>query len=160
MFTLLWGMVVEILFKLSSLLVFPFWVLMLFLPGWRLTERAMRSPWVAAGPAVLYALLVLPHFVEHAPALMRPEQGKIANLLGSPAGATISWAHFLAFDLFVGRWIYLDGRRRSTSAWLMAPIIFLTLLFGPLGFLLHLCLRRAFGRSKSADAEPDPALTC
>ena len=149
----------EILFELSGLLTLPFWVLMLLLPGRRLTERAVRSPWIAAGPAVLYALLVLPHFVEHAPVLMRPELGKIANLLGSPAGATISWAHFLAFDLFVGRWIYLDGRRRSASAWLMAPVLFLTLLFGPLGFLLHLCLRRAFGRSKPADAGLDPTLT-
>lgn len=149
----------EILFKLSSLLVFPFWVLMLFLPGWRRTERVMRSPWVAAGPAVLYALLVLPNLVEHAPVLMRPELGRIAQLLGSNAGATISWAHFLAFDLFVGRWIYLDGRRRGISAWLMSPILFLTLLFGPLGFLLYLCLRGFFGRPEPTNSGDDPALT-
>jgi hypothetical protein len=147
---------VESLFKLSNLLVLPFWVLMLFLPGWRWTVRVMRSPWVAIGPAVLYVLLVLPHIAEHAPTLMRPELGKIAGLLGSRAGATITWAHFLAFDLFVGRWVYMDGRRRGVSAWLLSPVLFLTLLFGPLGYLLHLCLRRIFSRAGSADAEPDP----
>ncbi|MCA1850250.1 MAG: DUF4281 domain-containing protein [Acidobacteria bacterium] len=149
----------EILFELSSLLVFPFWVLMLFLPGWRLTGRVMRSPWVAAGPALLYALLVLPHLVEHAPVLMRPELGKVAALLGSTEGAAISWAHFLSFDLLVGRWIYLDGRRRGVSAWLMAPVLFLTLLFGPLGFLLHLCLNRVFGRPGQTNSVADPKLT-
>ena len=148
----------EILFKLSSLLVFPFWALMLFLPGWRLTGRVMRSPWVAAAPAVLYALLVLPHLAEHAPTLMRPELGKIAALLGSHAGATISWTHFLAFDLFVGRWIYLDGRHRGVSAWLTAPVLFLTLLFGPLGFLLHLCLRKVFRRAVATVPGPNSTL--
>jgi hypothetical protein len=28
--------------------------------------------------------------------------------------------HFLAFDLFVGRWVYLDSRERGISALLMA----------------------------------------
>ena len=141
----------ETLFNLSNLLVFPFWALMLLLPGWRRTERVMRSPWVAAGLAVLYALLVLPRFAETAPVLLRPELNEIAALLGYPAGATISWAHFLAFDRFVGRRIYLAGRRRGVSAWLMSPVLILTLLFGPLGLLLHLCLRRVLGRAEPTD---------
>lgn len=144
----------EIVFKLSNLLVFPFWVLMLVLPRWRWTERIIRSPFVAAGPAVLYALLMLPHLPEHAPVLLRPELDEIVNLLGTRAGATISWTHFLAFDLFVGRWIYLDGRRRGVSAWLTSPILFVTLLLGPCGLLLHLGLRRIVGRDDSADSTP------
>lgn len=149
----------EILFKSANLLVLPFWVLMLFLPGWRWTGRVLRSPWVAAGPAVLYALLVLPHLAEHAPILIRPELDEIATLLGSHAGATISWTHFLAFDLYVGSRIYLDGRQREVSAWLMAPVLFITLLFGPLGFLLYLCLRRVCSPAGAADAGPGSALT-
>jgi hypothetical protein len=145
---------VEILFKLSNLLVFPFWVLILLLPRWRRTERIMRSPWVAAGPAVLYALLMLPRLAEHAPTLLRPELDGIADLLGSHEGATL-----LAFDLFVGRWIYLDGRRRRVSAWFMTPVLFLTLLLGPLGFLLYLGLRPLLGRGDSADVGADSTLT-
>ena len=149
----------ELLFKLSNLLVFPFWVSMLFLPRWRWTGRIMRSPWVAAGPAVIYALLMLPHLLEHAPVLLRPELDDIAKLLGSHAGATISWTHFLCFDLFVGRWIYLDGRRRSISAWFMTPILFLTLLLGPLGFLLYLSLRTLLGLDDPANPASDSTLT-
>ena len=36
----------------------------------------------------------------------------------SPAGVAVGWIHFLAFDLFVGRWEYLDSREKSISAWL------------------------------------------
>ncbi len=62
----------------------------------------------------------------------------IAKLLGSPAGVTIACAHFLTFDLFVGRWVYLDSRDRAISAWLMAPVLFFVLMLGPIGLLLYL----------------------
>src|SRR5262245_32654239 len=110
----------ETLFKLSSLTVLPFWALMIFLPRWAATKRLMSSPLVCAAPAALYAALVIPRFVEVWPAVSSPELSGVAALLGSPVGATVGWLHFLAFDLFVGRWIYLDGRERDASAWVMA----------------------------------------
>ena len=146
-------------FDLSGLLVAPFWLLMILLPRLRLTGRVMRSPWVALGPAALYAALVTPRLLSLAPALLRPELHTIAALLGTPEGATITWAHFLAFDLFVGRWVYLDGRERGVSAWVTSPVLFVTLLFGPLGFLLHLAARRLFGRASPETAARDAAAT-
>ena len=149
----------EKVFELSNLLVAPFWLLLILLPRWRFTSRVMRSPLVALGPAVLYAALTTPRLPALAPALLRPELPTIAALLGTPEGATIAWAHFLAFDLFVGRWIYLDGRERGVSAWVTGPVLFLTLLAGPLGFLLHLAARRLFGRVASGKAAGDAAST-
>jgi hypothetical protein len=133
----------EMLFKVSNLIILPFWALMIFLPRWRVTRRLIDSPLVCAAPAALYAALVIPRFAEIWPAVSRPELWDIATLLGSPVGATIAWLHFLAFDLFVGRWIYLDGRERGISSWLMAPVLFLTLMLGPCGFLLYLIARYA-----------------
>ena len=138
------------LFDLSGLLVLPIWLMMIVLPRWRWTGRLVASPLVSALPALLYAVLVLPRLGEVFPAVLNPSLVTIAALLGSPAGATIAWAHFLAFDLFVGRWIFLDGRERSVSAWVLAPILFLTLLLGPFGFLLYLGVRAVTGRSGDA----------
>jgi Domain of unknown function (DUF4281) len=131
----------ETLFNLSSLIVLPFWVLMIFLPRWRVTGMLMSSPLVSAAPALLYAALVIPRLAEVWQTVSSPELSGIAALLGSPAGATIGWLHFLAFDLFVGRWIYLDSRERSTTAWVISPVLFLTLMLGPCGFLLYLIVR-------------------
>src|SRR5215468_1461147 len=114
---------------------------MILLPRWRWTQRIMRSPWVSAAPALLYVALVLPRFGTIWPAVTKPTVVGIAALLGSPEGATIAWVHFLAFDLFIGRWIYLDSRERRLSALLMAPILFFTLMLGPLGFLTYLVVR-------------------
>ncbi len=130
-----------LLFRLSNLLVMPFWALMILLPRWRWTVRILRSPFVSAAPALLYAAMVLPRLGTIWPAIARPTIGGVATLLGSPEGATIAWVHFLAFDLFVGRWIFLDSQERRLSPLLMAPVLFLTLMLGPFGFLIYLVLR-------------------
>jgi len=141
----------ETLFKLSSLTVLPFWALMIFLPRWRLTKRLISSPLVCVAPAALYAALVIPRFAEVWRAVSSPELSSIAALLGSPVGATVGWLHFLAFDIFVGRWIYLDGRERGVSAWVMAPALFVTLMLGPCGFLLYLIARHARGHLQASE---------
>jgi hypothetical protein len=124
------------------------------LPHWRVTVRLMSSPLVCALPAALYAALVIPRLAAVWQAVSTPELSGIAALLGSPAGATIAWLHFLAFDLFVGRWIYLDSRARRITAWAMAPVLFLTLMLGPFGFLLYLIARQASHLSRSENVVP------
>ena len=131
----------DTVFRFSNFLVLPFWALMILLPRWRWTERVMRSPLVSVAPAALYTTLTFPRLGEIWPAVARPTLNGVAVLLGSPAGATIAWVHFLAFDLFVARWMYLDSRTRQGSAWLLAPLLFLTLMLGPAGLLLYLALR-------------------
>lgn len=131
----------ETVFSLANLLVLPFWLLMIALPHWRWTHRLMQSPLSVAIFSALYALLVLPLLGTLLPAVASPTLPGVAALLGSPAGATLGWVHFLAFDLFVGRWAYLDSRERGISAWLMAPVLFLTLMLGPIGLLSYLGLR-------------------
>jgi hypothetical protein len=51
----------------------------------------------------------------------------------------------------VGRWVYLDGRSRSISIWIISPILFFVLMLGPIGFLLYLAVRLATFRQFSAD---------
>jgi hypothetical protein len=145
----------ETIFQLSSLLVMPFWLLIIFLPHWQWAKRIMASPWVVAPAALLYTLLVVPSLVNLLPQLANPQLGTIAALLGTPAGATIAWVHFLAFDLFVGRWAYLDSRQRGTSAWIVSPVLFLILMVGPLGLLLYLFVRLLPTRT----GQPAPAST-
>ncbi len=137
-------------FSLSSLLVMPFWFLIAFLPTWKWTKRIISSLWVAAPAALLYVVLVVPNFIELLPQMLNPELANITVLLGTPEGTTIAWVHFLCFDLFVGRWVYLDSRQRALHPVLMFPFIFFTLMFGPLGFLAYLVLRSAAGKKISS----------
>jgi hypothetical protein len=141
-------------FRASNLLVLPIWALMILLPRWRWTARIIRSPLVSAAPALVYAALVLPRLGTIWPAVSRPTLPGVEALLASPAGATIAWVHFLAFDLFVGRWIYLDSQERRISSWLMAPVLFLTLMLGPAGFLFYLVVRSTRAASPTSAQKP------
>ena len=129
------------IFSLSSLTVMPFWILMIFLPDWGWTKRILSSPWVAAGAAIIYVALVLPQVSSILPAVINPDLNSISVLLGTPSGAAIAWVHFLAFDLFVGRWIYLDSRAQCINPIAIAAILFFTLMLGPLGFFAYLITR-------------------
>lgn len=129
------------IFQLSGLLTIPLWILMIFLPKWNVTQRMMQSPWVIAPAAVLYTLLVLPMAMTVLPAVVKPELDVIQGFLSEPMGATVAWVHFLAFDLFVGRWIYLESRKRGISPWLAGPVLFFVLMLGPFGALLYLLMR-------------------
>lgn len=137
------------IFSLSFFLVAPFWLLITFFPSWHWTERILRSPWIAAPAAFLYALLVLPRLPEVLGALANPQLEGVSALLGSPAGATIGWVHFLAFDLFVARWIYLDSRARGLNPLVIAPVLLTTLMVGPVGFLIYLAVQH-FGSHPDA----------
>lgn len=143
----------EGVFQLSSTLVLPFWLLMIFAPRWRVTRPVMESGAPVLVLAALYTLLVLPRIGGIWADLARPELPKVAALLGSPEGATIGWIHFLAFDLFVGRWIYLDSRERRLSPGWVGPVLVLTLMFGPLGYLTYAGLRQLSGRGSEGVRE-------
>lgn len=137
----------EIVFVLSNGLVLPFWVLMILLPHWRSTQRVMAAVWVIVPLPFLYAWLVIPTLPCVLPILLHPTLPEIATWLGQPIAAVIAWVHFLAFDLFVGRWVYLDSKDCNFRAIWVSPVLFSVLMFGPLGLLLYLIGRALAGRA-------------
>lgn len=150
----------SMIFDASSLLVMPFWALMVFTPTWRVTKRIIDTalPWIVVPASLLYAGLVIPDIGNVFVAVSNPELASIRALLATPAGATIAWVHFLAFDLFVGRWAYLDSRCLQLSPWLVSPTLALILLFGPLGLLVYLtfCAAIVTTRASSASSHLEP----
>jgi hypothetical protein len=54
----------------------------------------------------------------------------------------VGWAHYLAFDLFVGSWEVRDSQRLKIPHWQVVPCLLFTLMVGPVGLVLYLTLRR------------------
>ncbi len=133
----------ETIYNLINIYVLPFWFLMILAPHWAWTKRIMSSFWPLVTLPVIYIALLASQMVSPSGMSMDFSLNGIAALLGNPVGATIGWAHFLAFDLFVGRWVYLDSRERGMSVWVVSPILIFVLMAGPLGLLLYL-IARAF----------------
>ena len=138
------------LFGLTFAVAAPFWALMILLPGWSWTRRIIASPLIVLPVVVIYAMLVIPAFGEVLPAVVNPTLGGVRELLGTANGAAAAWAHMLAFDLFVGRWSWLDSRTRGIPALIMSPVLLLTILLGPLGLLVYLLVRARYPAVQSA----------
>jgi ABA DEFICIENT 4-like len=136
-------MMAATLFSLAFPLAAPFWALMILAPAWSWTRRIVSSPLIVLGPLGGYAVLVLTHLPTVLPAVTDPTLAGVQALLGTPVGAAAGWAHFIAFDLFVGRWIYLDSRRRGLHPLPMALVLLVTILLAPLGLLGYLGIRLA-----------------
>jgi hypothetical protein len=132
-------MTISQLFNLANLFVLPFWVLMIFLPNWKITQRVMESllPVVVLAGLYLY-LLSGTITAEAAQALANPRLADIARFFGDERAAATGWIHFLVMDLFVGRWIYWEGQR--TGVWTVHSIA-LSLFAGPIGLLSHVLTR-------------------
>jgi hypothetical protein len=132
------------LFGLTFAVAAPFWALMILLPGWSWTRRIIGSPLIVLPVLVIYAVLVIPALGEVLPAVASPTLDGMRDLLGTAGGAAAAWAHMIAFDLFVGRWSWLDGRDRGVPALVMAPVLVLTILLGPLGLAAYLLVRTRY----------------
>ncbi|GIJ80439.1 protein of unknown function [Micromonospora phaseoli] len=143
------------LFTLTFAVAAPFWAMMILLPKWSVTARIIRSPLIVLPAVTIYAILVLPALGEVLPAVASPTLDAVRDLLGTDDGAAAAWAHMIAFDLFVGRWAWLDSRERKVPSLVMAPVLVLTILLGPLGLAAYLAVRPRWGRS-SATRGTDP----
>ena len=60
--------------------------------------------------------------------------GAMSGMMKYPNFVAEEWSHVLTWDLFVGRWIWLDGLRRGVFT---PHSVLLTNLIGPPGLLLH-----------------------
>ncbi|BAZ67014.1 hypothetical protein NIES4106_17670 [Fischerella sp. NIES-4106] len=124
------------LFNIANLYVLPFWLVMIFLPNWKITKRVMESyiPFVPLALAYIY-LFVSSITPENAQALSNPQLADIAKFFADEKAAATGWIHFLAMDLFVGRYIYLQGQK--TGVWTIHSLA-LCFFAGPMGLLSHI----------------------
>mmetsp|Transcript_27468 Transcript_27468/g.36010 ORF Transcript_27468/g.36010 Transcript_27468/m.36010 type:complete len:254 (-) Transcript_27468:139-900(-) len=123
----------------------PFFLLMIFAPTWNVTEKVMK-PWLVPICSMLIHLFIVVVSASQqdgtAPIgefsdVFDPSGNPLAGMQGMmqyPNFVAEEWSHVLAWDLFVGRWIWMDGLKRG----IFTPhSVLLTNLIGPPGFLLH-----------------------
>ena len=136
------------IFQFSSTLALIAWIALIFAP---------RGPKVHALIfylgigllALIYSVAIVALFASgngFDPSAFGSLEG-VQSLLGSDAGTTIGWVHYLAFDLFVGQWIAKDADHKMVSRWVQGPILLLTFLAGPLGLFLWMVIRERRARA-------------
>jgi len=140
-----WGLI----FKAANGFAFICWVALILLPRWPALLSALLYLGVGLLSFVYAATLgaVLGGLVPSGDggANFSTIEG-VRTIFSSDVGVTIGWVHYLAFDLFVGIWIARDADAKSFSRIIQAPILFLTLMAGPVGLVIWLFLREPAAR--------------
>jgi hypothetical protein len=126
-----------VLFHLSAAAVLPFWGAMILFPRADRTVWLVRSPWIIAVPVGCYLAFALPHLDQLAAIFADPNPQTLAAGMGQPWAASLFWAYAGAFDLFVGRWMFLDARERGLHPRWVTPALFVAIFLGPLGFAMY-----------------------
>jgi|FLYL01.1.fsa_nt_gi hypothetical protein len=135
----------ETLFSLISLLPMPIWLSMLLFPQRRFTTRLVTAYWPFIALSGVYAVLLLAALVSGGIGFDFSFHALRTNL-SQEWIFLAAWAHFLAFDLFVGVWLFRDAKYYG----IRPPIyLLLTLFAGPLGLLAYL-----IARGRRARGEP------
>jgi hypothetical protein len=128
----------------------PFWALMILLPTWKWTRRIAGSPLIAVPSLIVYFVAVAPILGSFAAEMFSPDRAGVQAILSTVDGTTLVWCHLIAFDLFIGAWMYRDGRRLGIHPLIVSPILFLTIFLSPFGLTIYLVVRTVRARRTAA----------
>lgn len=140
------GLGLEQLYRLLLIALLPAWLLLIILPRSAVTRLLVHSVVPALALGAVYALLM----AHGAGAGLSPEtffsMTGLMALFGAEEAVLAGVAHVLVFDLFIGAWEVRDASRRDVPHLAVIPCLLLTFALGPLGLLLYIIVRTAFGR--------------
>jgi len=144
----------DLIFQIVNWGVIPFWLLLVVLPHWGLTQILVHSIAIPLLLGVAYAWYLTT-------GAFGVEGGSFSSLEGvmvffsAPGAVLAGWIHYLVFDLFIGAWQVRDAKRRGINHWFVIPCLFFTLMAGPIGLLLYLVVRLALSKGGWSLIEQD-----
>jgi hypothetical protein len=132
----------DIAFIISTLWIGPFWVAMLLNPEKEKTKALMKGPWFFIGPILIWMGIMLSDPKSLINILSNPNSsnGFIEGLtagLSTKAGMSATWAHVVAGDIFVTRWIWQRSLKFGAHPWLTRVCVFFGVMLMPVGLIIH-----------------------
>ncbi len=131
----------ETIFSVSNGLALLCWLALLASPP---SASWTRRVWFVCGrlvPVVLSAgyLLMFALYWRGQGGFNSPAE--VLALFDVPGLLVAGWMHYLAFDLFVGVWIASRSAQIGLPHLATAPLLVLTFMLGPVGFLSFMIIR-------------------
>jgi hypothetical protein len=122
----------------------PVWLAMVLAPRSRVTRwLARRAGLLHVGLGLGYDALLVAGSIRAGRMIDFRDPEAVRRALATPETFLAAWAHYITFDLFVGRWIWEDALSRGRTARLA---LLLTWMAGPAGLSLHLARHHRWGR--------------
>jgi Domain of unknown function (DUF4281) len=141
----------------------PFWLFLVLLPNTSVTKKLMGGMEIVTLSCLIHFFIVAASIGEPGATAPLEEFSGVFDPAGNPQAAFLGmmkypnfvseeWSHVLSWDLFVGRWIWLDGLRRGIFT---SHSVLLCNLIGPPGLLLHWATCLVSGKGMLVDNEAE-----
>lgn len=134
----------ELVFTIFNTAVLLPWILMLFAPFWKYTKLLVNSYAIPLALSVAYVAIIFTNLGAIAQADFGSLKGIQELFVGAgnaPYFAAAAWFHYLAFDLFVGTWIFNDAQKSKINHFAVVPCLVMAFMLGPTGFLLYIIIK-------------------
>ena len=144
-------MSLDTLFDIANTVALIGWIVLAFAPLRRgLVVAAARC--IAVALAVTYTVLLIQAVASGGLGGDLTTLSGLAEGFSQPRAVLVGWVHYLAFDLWVGSWAIEDAGKRGVPHWVLLPVLFLTLMAGPVGLLTYLAARAGLARRSVSQA--------
>lgn len=127
-------------FSLANTLVLPMWLVLIVAPKWRPTQFLIKFKIVPLILALIYAVYIGIALLQTGIMDFGILQS-VMQLFTQKNAVLAGWVHYLAFDLLVGMYLLQQNKKIGLHQLVMAPCLFLTFMFGPVGFLLFIIFK-------------------
>ncbi len=131
----------ETLYSIINSIAFIGWIFLIFFPKKRWTFAIVANGGISAILALFYIYFIVGSFTGEATGGDFNSLAGLKALFQSDIALLAGWAHYLAFDLFIGAWITFNAQRLSLTHWKIVPCLIFTFMLGPVGWLLYFMVR-------------------
>jgi len=134
------------IFLISNIIAALGWLLLFITPSYAIANQHIIFS-LAAANCLIYGFVLVWGARWDDPE--KPRRGNFFSMAGvvrlfeARSAVLVGWVHYLAFDLMIGLFILIDATGHDISHLYIVPVLFLTLMLGPLGLLSYLILRLA-----------------
>ncbi len=142
---------IEILYYWVNLGVLPFWLILIFFPGSKLSKYFVTSifPLFILSGAYVFILyksyLNSYDFINNFSLYLGIDH--VSDLFTDKSYLMMFWIHFIAINLFTGGWIVKDSQKFYINRILLAIPLIITYLIGPIGLFIYWLIRIFYAKN-------------
>ena len=134
----------------TNLGILPFWLMILFIPNYKITQILINSIILPLLLAIAYFYVIYQAILLDDPLYdifkLYSSLDNLYTVFSTESFLLIFWLHFIAINLFLGSWMSRDAIKYNITKRLVFIPLILIYLTGPLGIVLYWFIRIFFSK--------------
>ena len=137
-----------LLFTIANTAILFAWLPLLVAPKEKFTQTIVQFPYIPLVISFFYL-----YFLVQDGGLAEADFSSLEGVLilfhqATPEAAAAGWMHYLAFDFWVGCWVFRDAQEKQLPHGLIVLPLLFTLMMGPVGILLYTIFSQLYLKQK------------